>query len=74
MIACSIIRAAGTYYGTTLDTPWQVFWLHAEACIGVLMASITVYKSMLVGPSNRAGRLQRFLVQIIRMRISETLA
>ncbi|KAI0913395.1 hypothetical protein F4823DRAFT_630704 [Ustulina deusta] len=62
MIACSIIRAAGTYYGTTLDTPWQVFWLHAEACIGVLMASITVYKSMLVGPSNRAGRLQRFLL------------
>ncbi|KAI3341145.1 hypothetical protein F4824DRAFT_516336 [Ustulina deusta] len=81
MIACSIIRAAGTYYGTTLDTPWQVFWLHVEACISVLMASITVYRSVLInqsinqsiGPSNRAGRLQRFLVQIIRMRTSETL-
>ncbi|KAI0435795.1 hypothetical protein F4803DRAFT_544387 [Xylaria telfairii] len=71
MIACSIIRAAGTYYGGTLDTPWQVFWLHAEACIGVLMASITVYRSVLLGPSNRPGSLQRFLVQIIRARSAE---
>ncbi|KAI1821134.1 hypothetical protein F4861DRAFT_485397 [Xylaria intraflava] len=68
MIACSIIRAAGTYYGSILDSPWQVFWLHAEACIGVLMASITVYRSVLLGSGNQPHSLQRFLVQIIRAR------
>lgn len=74
MMACSITRAAGTYYGGTLDTPWQVFWLHAEACIGVLMASITVYRSVLAGPNSSSRSFQRFLDKIIRMRTSERIS
>jgi hypothetical protein len=75
MIACSITRAAGTYFGNTLDTPWQVFWLHAEACIGVLMASITVYRSVFTGQKlNNPGSLQRFLEKIIRLRTSERIS
>ncbi|OTB09269.1 hypothetical protein M426DRAFT_260579 [Hypoxylon sp. CI-4A] len=72
MLACSITRAAGTYYNGTnaLDTPWQVFWLHAEACVSVLMASITVYRSVLVGPTKVSGRFQRWLNKALQMRAS----
>lgn len=58
MLSCSIIRAAGTYYQGTLDFPWQVYWLHAEACIGVTMGSLTVYRSTLVGSHEVSDRLQ----------------
>lgn len=71
MLACSITRAAGMYYQGTLDVPWQVFWLHAEACVGVLMASITVYRSALVGSTKASGSFRRFLDKVIQMRTSE---
>jgi hypothetical protein len=74
MLACSITRAAGTYYNGTLDTPWQVFWLHAEACVAVLMASITVYRSVLIGSSDASTRFQRYLENIIKIRTSEGLS
>jgi hypothetical protein len=61
MIACSIIRAAGTYYRSALDYPWQVFWLHAEACIGLIMGSITVYRSTLVGSSEVSEKIHTYL-------------
>lgn len=67
MLACSITRAAGTWYKGTLDSPWQVFWLHAEACIGVFMASITVYRSVLIGATNKSSyRLQQFIDKIMQ--------
>ncbi|KAJ0108223.1 hypothetical protein J7T55_000188 [Diaporthe amygdali] len=73
MLACSITRAAGTYYRDTLDVPWQVFWLHAEACIGVLMASVTVYRAVLVGPTKGASRsFRRFVDKVMQMRSSES--
>lgn len=73
MLACSITRAAGTYYKSTLDVPWQVFFLHAEACIGILMASITVYRSVLIGTAKPSSKLRRFLDRLIQMRTSERL-
>jgi len=64
MIACSIIRAAGTYYRNALDYPWQVFWLHAEACIGMIMGSITVYRSTLVGSNEVSDKFQSYLLRL----------
>ncbi|KAF2475929.1 uncharacterized protein BDR25DRAFT_253574 [Lindgomyces ingoldianus] len=64
MIACSIIRASGLYYGNALDYPWQVFWLHAEACIGVIMGSITVYRSTLVGSNEVSDKLHSYFARI----------
>ncbi|KAK7932038.1 hypothetical protein PG985_002750 [Apiospora marii] len=61
VLACSIIRAAGIFYHGTLDTPWGVFWCHAEACIAVLMASITAYRTVLIGSGSFFNRLQRFV-------------
>lgn len=74
MLTCSITRAAGMYYQGTLDVPWQVFWLHAEACVGVLMASITVYRSVLIGSTKASGSFRRFLDRVIQMRTSEHLS
>ncbi|KAI1212617.1 uncharacterized protein F4807DRAFT_413761 [Annulohypoxylon truncatum] len=73
MVACSITRAAGTYYNDTLDSPWQVFWLHTEACVSVLMASITVYRSILVNSSKFSSSFQKFLNRIIEKRESDKL-
>lgn len=72
MLSCSIIRAAGMYNQSNgaLDVPWGVFWIHAEACIGVLMGSITVYRSALVGPTNACNNFRRFVNKVIRMRTS----
>lgn len=74
MLACSITRAAGTYYHGTLDVPWQVFWLHAESCIGVLMGSITVYRSLLVGSTKASSSFRRFVDRVIQVRSSERLS
>lgn len=67
MVACSIIRATGTYYKNALDYPWQVFWLHSEACIGMIMASITVYRSTLVGSNEVSDRMQSFFRRLCRL-------
>ncbi|KAF7502321.1 hypothetical protein GJ744_006131 [Endocarpon pusillum] len=60
MLVCSILRAAGTYYHGTLSYPWCIFWLHSEACIGIIMGSVTAYRSALVGSSNVAEKVQFF--------------
>lgn len=73
MLACSIIRAAGmyNYRNGTLDVPWGVFWLHAEACIGVVMGSITVYRSLLVDSTSASSNFRRFVDKVIRKRTSD---
>lgn len=64
MLACSITRACGIYFKGTIDWPWQVYWLHAEACIGVIMGSLTVYRSTLVGSAEVSDKLQSYLFRI----------
>jgi hypothetical protein len=67
MLSCSIIRAAGIYYQGTLDFPWQVFWLHSEACIGVIMGSITVYRSTIVGTNEVSDKLLEFWHKLLNL-------
>ena len=66
MSACAITRAAGTYYKGSLDYPWQDFWLHTEGCIGVMMGSITAYRSTLVGSDESPGRFRVYMDKIKR--------
>ncbi|KAK8085850.1 hypothetical protein PG997_007121 [Apiospora hydei] len=72
MLACSIIRAAATHYQGALDAPWMSFWVHGEACIGVVMASITVYRSVLIGSGKQLGKVQKYLEKLIRSREPES--
>jgi hypothetical protein len=64
MIICAILRASMIHYRGAIDGPWQTFWLHAEACIAVTMASITVYKSTLVGSTEASDKLQSYLARV----------
>lgn len=66
MLLCSIIRASTLYIEGALDFPWQYYWLHTEACISVIMASITVHRSTLVGSNEVSDRLQLYLQRILR--------
>ena len=69
MLACSIIRAALTYYNGSLDYPyvWQIFWLHSEGCIGITMGSITVYRSTLVSSGKEVSNSFRaYIAKITR--------
>ena len=68
MLACSIIRAAATHYGGALDSPWLTFWTHGEACIGVLMASFTAYRSVMIGSGKIFGKVQRYLEKLVQIR------
>ena len=41
-----------SYHGGVPEYQWPAFWLHSEACIGVMMGSITIYHSTLLTGSN----------------------
>ncbi|KAN0069413.1 hypothetical protein V8E54_012428 [Elaphomyces granulatus] len=61
MVSCSIIRIVGTYNDGVLDCQWMAFWLHSEACIGVMMGSITIYHpTLLTGSKSGVSWLARF--------------
>jgi hypothetical protein len=51
MVSCSIIRAVGDH-GLAPEYQWQALWLQTEACIGVMMGSITIYHSTLLTGSS----------------------
>ena len=70
MLACSITRAAGMYYHGALDYPWQVYWLHSEACIGIIMGSITAYRSTLIGSNEVSDKVQSYFNKLLRRRTS----
>lgn len=61
MLICSIVRAAGVYYQGIIDCRWQSYWCHVEACIAVMMGSLTVYRSTLVGSNDVPNRMQSYL-------------
>lgn len=41
---------------TTIDVTWEIFWQLAEACIAVLMVSLTALRSLFVGHGSRIRR------------------
>jgi hypothetical protein len=72
MLTCSIMRASGLYYQGALDFPWQVYWLHVEACIGVTMGSLNVYRSTPIGSNEISDKLQSYLVRIFGRNFGST--
>lgn len=61
MLICSIVRAAGVYYQGIIDCRWQSYWCHVEACIAVIMGSLTVYRSTLVGSNEVPNKMHSYL-------------
>ncbi|KAJ4304989.1 hypothetical protein N0V90_000517 [Kalmusia sp. IMI 367209] len=56
MIACAIARASGYIHrGSRIpDTLWRVFWQEVEGCIAVMMASITVFRTLFVSENQES--------------------
>lgn len=68
MLTCAILRTAGMYHHGALDYPWQVFWHHSEACIGIIMGSLTAYRSALVGSNEVSDKIQWHFNRLFRRR------
>ena len=52
MIVVALIRISG-YRMRELDLVWQLFWLHMEACIALIMANLTTFRSAFVTIASR---------------------
>ena len=48
MILIAIIRISGLRAGNSIDVAWEIFWQFMEACIAVLMVSLTAFRSLFV--------------------------
>lgn len=58
MIMIAIIRMSGyRYHGIgldgSIDSTWAFFWLYLEACVAVIMASITAFRSLFIHGSSK---------------------
>ena len=60
MILVAIVRRTGLEYHGTFDTVWLFTWHHIEACVAVIMISITAFRSIYVSSlqTSRARKQQ----------------
>ena len=55
MILIAIIRISGLRTGNSIDVAWEIFWQFMEACIAVLMVSLTAFRSLFVSQDRGSG-------------------
>lgn len=48
MIIAALTRVGGYRYRGVLDLTWEIFWQWVEACIAVIMGSMTAFRSLFV--------------------------
>lgn len=48
MIAIGIIRGATAKIYGSGDNPWSLFWVEVEACVSVMMVSMTAFRTLFV--------------------------
>jgi len=78
MIIIAIIRMSGYQLQGVIDLTWQQFWQFAEACVAVLVVSLSVFRSAFVASKRSKASDQKkqagYWQQVMRRRkvISET--
>ncbi|KAK4183912.1 hypothetical protein QBC35DRAFT_541740 [Podospora australis] len=55
MVCIAVIRASKINGASGVDVPWEFFWQYMEACVAVLMGSLTVFRSVLVAQRNKSS-------------------
>ena len=60
MTLIAIVRRTGLKYHGTFDTVWLFTWHHIEACVAVIMISITAFRSIYVS-SQQTSRARKQL-------------
>ena len=60
MIVLAIVKISGINssgnYGQSFDLVWEVFWQQTEACIAVIMVSLTAFRSVFVSNKPKPQR------------------
>lgn len=81
MTVIAIIRMSGyRFHGIgisgSIDSTWAFFWLYLEACVAVIMASITAFRSLFIHGSSKAidQNKNQNPIEEIRERISRRAA
>lgn len=81
MTVIAIIRISGyRFHGIgisgPIDTTWAFFWLYLEACVAVIMSSITAFRSLFLHSSSKTVNQDKDQnpIDAIRERISRRVA
>lgn len=70
MTIIAVTRISGYRLRNNVDGIWLVFWQHMEGCIAINMASITVFRTVLVAAgSKRSQKNRRRPLYSIRLRL-----
>ena len=60
MTFTAIVRRSGFKYRGTFDTVWLFTWHHIEACVAVIMISITAFRSIYASSQRTSRARKRF--------------
>jgi hypothetical protein len=52
IITVTIIRASGLHHGESIDSVWETFWQMMSAEVGLIMTSITAFRTFFVARKN----------------------
>lgn len=74
MIVVAMARMS-KYHVKTLEMAWQLFWLGMEACIALIMASLTIFRTVFVTMRNERKEKEKkhLFVSSIRQRLRHRL-
>ncbi|KAL8749804.1 MAG: hypothetical protein Q9184_006660, partial [Pyrenodesmia sp. 2 TL-2023] len=59
MCVVALVRASGLTLGDFMDETWAVFWQQIEACVAVMLVSITTFRSFFVSTESRVSPRKR---------------
>ena len=56
MIIVAAIRMSGIHYHDTYDNTWIFMWQQVEACVAVMMISLTAFRSVFVANASKVRK------------------
>ena len=59
MTVTATVRVSGLKFHGTIDEVWSLIWLHIEACVAVIMISLTAFRSVYVSSQSSRARRER---------------
>lgn len=59
MCVVALIRVSGLTLANYLDETWMIFWQQMEACVAVMLVSVTAFRSFFVSKESRVSPRRR---------------
>ena len=53
MCVVALIRVSGLQKGDFIDETWEIFWQQVEACVAVMLVSVTAFRSFFVSSDSK---------------------